>query len=103
MNSSPDFLKSPARKILGDEMNKTKKTINEGKPKGFTQCLLYQLFQETNSQIIVQIILKGKKSHESKANEGRDTQMATDVSESARVTTTCLVNKACKKDEMCEC
>ena len=88
MNSSPDLLKSS-------------KTNNEVKPKGFTQCLLYQLFQETNSQIIVQIILKGKKSHESKANEGRDTQMATRVSKSARVTTTCLVNTSCKKDKKC--
>ena len=60
-------------------------------------------FPGTNSQIILPFILKGKKSHESKANEGRDTQMATDVSESARVTTTCLVNTSCKKDEMCEC
>ena len=69
MNSSPDFLKSPAGKILGDEMNKTIfRTINEGKPKGFTQCLLYQLFQETNSQIIFPFILKGKKFHESIAN-----------------------------------
>lgn len=80
------------------------KTIDEGKPKGFTQCLQYQLFQETNSQIIVPLfILKGKNSHESKANEGRDTQMATRVSESARVTTTSLVITSCKKDEICEC
>ena len=48
--------------------------------------------QETNSQIIFPFILKGKKSHETKANEGRDTQMAKRVSESARVTTTCLAN-----------
>ena len=69
MNSSPDFLKSPAGKILGDEMNKTilKLSMKE-LPKGFTQCLLYQLFQETNSQIIFPFILKGKKFHESIAN-----------------------------------
>ena len=90
MNSSPDLLKSS-------------KTNNEVKPKGFTQCLLYQLFQETNSQIIFPFILKVKKSLESKARKGRDTQMTTRVSESARVTTSCLVNTSCKKDEMCEC
>ena len=33
MNSSPDFLKSPARKILGDEMNKTTKLSMKVSPK----------------------------------------------------------------------
>ena len=97
-NSSPDLLKSPARKLLGNL-----KLVNEGKPKGFTKCLLYQLFQETNSQMIFPVILKGKKLHESRTNEGRDTQMATRVSKSARVTTTCFVNTSCKKDKMWEC
>ena len=69
MNSSPAFFKSPARKILADEMNKTilKLSMKES-PKVFTQCLLYQLFQETNSQIIFPFILKRKKFHESIAN-----------------------------------
>ena len=74
MNSSPDLLKSPARKILGDEMNETILKLSMKVTQRFYP------FQETNSQIIFPSILKGKKSHESKANEGRDTQTATRVS-----------------------